>query len=435
MPRRDTAEPLGRVWRVIVLAFAACLGVVAVWLVVFGDSQKELQAGVLLGLWAGLLAAFLVRAPRRPSGRVDGVADGDPGYERDGEREVSGELDRTAEIQVAELRAAEQSLESQQVELRKFGELQLAREAAARREADLKLELSLRREIEHVMSEQMGALRGEVAALRAELVDKLGGELRLERIETTRLIGSDIEALHNEIRRLSSARDSLLGSVDAASARAERRDVADAEIVDADVIEHFPVVEQAVVEQTAEPEPEPEPERAPTDPPRTEPKPPPAAHEPAAHELADSPSWLLPVPKPDDETWSHDVAPPLYRTSEQVAAFTSSFDPFAGLPRLSPLPADVELIDDDVEVGDPVDERSRDAATWSPRQSDEPAGPDGIDKPDEGPWSRRARQLADERGSGRRRAAADTRLDPRSYQGRRRAAHLADDTGHPRHGE
>ena len=103
---------------------------------------------------------------------------------------------RISELQRAQLEAAaEQTRISQQVELRRTGEVELSREVAARREADYQLELSLRREIEQLMSDHIGALRTEVAALRAEVVDKLGGQFRLERIETTRVIGSDLEAL------------------------------------------------------------------------------------------------------------------------------------------------------------------------------------------------------------------------------------------------
>ena len=114
--------------------------------------------------------------------------------------------------QQEQLEAARQAYFSQEIELRQFGELQLARDAAARRESEQELELSLRREVERVLADQLASLREEVAALRAEVVDKLGGQLRLERIETTRVIGSDLEALQHEIRRLAAVRQDSLAA-------------------------------------------------------------------------------------------------------------------------------------------------------------------------------------------------------------------------------
>src|SRR5438270_14081519 len=55
-----------RSWaRSLAATVAALLGLAAVCLVVFGTTQKQLQIGVLLGLWGGLLGAFLVVGSRR----------------------------------------------------------------------------------------------------------------------------------------------------------------------------------------------------------------------------------------------------------------------------------------------------------------------------------------------------------------------------------
>ena len=189
--------------RMVAVAASAVLGTAALCLVVFGASQKQLQLGVLFGLWSVLIAACV----------IFGFTRGES--EETSEAELAEIRSRTAELHEAQLKvvagqqeqleAARQAYFSQEIELRQFGELQFAREAAARRESELKLEVALRREVERVLSEQLGSLREEVAALRAEVVDKLGGQLRLERIETTRVIGSDLEALQHEIRRLAAA--------------------------------------------------------------------------------------------------------------------------------------------------------------------------------------------------------------------------------------
>ena len=102
---------------------------------VFGTSQKQLQLGVLLGLWGGLIAAFLVFGSRRhqPS-RASGRAEAEV-------RATSYEAQlRVTELQRAQLEAAPRKQDSQEVELRRIGEVQLSREVAARREADCQLE-------------------------------------------------------------------------------------------------------------------------------------------------------------------------------------------------------------------------------------------------------------------------------------------------------
>ena len=222
---------------------SAALGVAAVCLVVFGSSQKPLQLGVLLGLWSALIAACLVFGP---AGSQYGQ------YGQTAEAELAEVRSRAAELHEAQLKvfaeqqeqleAARQASFSQEIQLRQFGELQLAREAQARRESELAWETSLRREIEQVLVEQLGSLREEVAALRAEVFDKLGGQLRLERIETTRVIGSDLEALQHKIPRLAAAsQEGIAAPAQTVLARTgqdfPRRP---AEIVDAELVEFPP---------------------------------------------------------------------------------------------------------------------------------------------------------------------------------------------------
>jgi hypothetical protein len=173
--------------RAAAVFLASVLGVVAVVLIVFSASQKQTQIGVLLGLWAALIGAFLAFGARRGTPDVEAVQ-------------------RTLETKTAELRSAglelfEQSQRDTEHELVRLGELQSARDAIARRESELRLELVLRREVERLLTDQIGFLRDEVASLRSELLDKLGGQLLVEHIETTRVSG-DLAAIQNEIRRL-----------------------------------------------------------------------------------------------------------------------------------------------------------------------------------------------------------------------------------------
>ena len=142
------------------------LGGVAVYLVVVGHTQKQVQIGLLVGLWGVMLGAFTLFGPRRTA--ADDVGEqGD-----DGSTWVAGK-----------------------------GELV----SAERREHELQLEVILRREMERVLRDEMAELRGEVAGLRTDLLDKMNGQLRLERVETTRVISSDIDELQHEVRRLAVA--------------------------------------------------------------------------------------------------------------------------------------------------------------------------------------------------------------------------------------
>src|SRR5882757_2755510 len=149
-------RPEGRgALRTLGMVGAVALGGVAVFLVVVGHSQKQVQIGLLVGLWGVLLGAFTLFGPRRAA--LDSEAEALP----------SG-LDRLP---------------------------------AQRRDDDLQLEVTVRREMERVLRDELSQLRGEVAGLRNDLVEKVSGslvekvsgQLRLERIETTRVISSDID--------------------------------------------------------------------------------------------------------------------------------------------------------------------------------------------------------------------------------------------------
>ena len=175
MPRPDDGGPGGRgqlrsVVRGACFSAAAVLGVLAIWLVVTGTTQKSTTVGALLGFWAVLMAAFPVFGSRQPHA-----------------------LDL-----------------AQPLDARPATGLERISDAADRREYEYRLQQMLRHEIQAALGPELTSLRTDIAALRSELVEKVGGQLRLERIETTRVIGSDIEALQHEVRQLKDGRQ--LGS-------------------------------------------------------------------------------------------------------------------------------------------------------------------------------------------------------------------------------
>ncbi len=432
MPPSQPGAP--RRWtRSLASLVASLLGLVAVCLVVFGTSQKQLQIGVLLGLWAGLIAAFLMVGPRR--GQAEHAARLAEAEQR--ARELHEAQLQVSQFQQAQLAAAEESRGRHEVELRKLGEMQLSRETASRREADLQLELSLRREIQRMMNEQIGLLRNEVAALRAEVVDKLGGQLRLERIETTRLIGSDLEALQHEIRRLAGQESIGAGPAQLTSGMprisldrgelvehrdserydaqrydserydSERYDSARPDSQGSDWVERYDDGERyAPVEREAEAQrhvDQPAPERQPVrDADRqlvrdADRQPDRGADRQLVRDAdrqpdrgADrQPAWSAPtVVNAESKT------PASGRPAEPTPS--DPFDLLAGLPRLSPLPADLELIPD------------------PPRQA-------------EAAESRRPADQAAAGYHGRRRAADEDGEQPAAGGGRRRAPDDAPD--------
>jgi hypothetical protein len=192
-------------------AVAVALGVLGVWLIVTGHSQRSIRLGALASLWALLLGTFVMFGSRRAGG-----PDAPVEQHEDDTRGRSTELARLEE-------------------------------SAAQRAYEQRLEQMLRREIQASVAREMAYLRGELASLRTDLLDKVGGQIALERIETTRIIGSDLEALQEEVRQLRER--ALLASthtetsrlLDTSAPRVERpvarpvprrEDVVDAELVE-----------------------------------------------------------------------------------------------------------------------------------------------------------------------------------------------------------
>ncbi|MBV9169086.1 MAG: hypothetical protein JOZ81_03235 [Chloroflexi bacterium] len=180
---RRKAQTLG-------MTLAVLLGTAAVGLAVLGTTQKQVQIGLILGLWAaliGLITLFGIRRRTEPAviRRVGPVDD------------------------------------------RAGRELQLRSEAANRLEYEKHLQALVRSEIGRAVQNEMDTLRSEVAALRSDLVEKVHGQLQLERIETTRVIGSDLEALQHEVRRLAVAGNVLAAGRPALGYRAPALDAQD----------------------------------------------------------------------------------------------------------------------------------------------------------------------------------------------------------------
>jgi hypothetical protein len=160
------------VLRTLGMIAALALGGVAVFLAVAAHTQKQVQIGLLVGLWGVLLGAFTLFGPRRGPAEV-----------------------------------------SRGVKLPGAG-----RSAAPRREDELQLEVTLRRDMERVLRAELSQLRGEVAGLREDLVENGQSEVRLERIETTRVISSERDDMQHEVRRVTMAHSPAAAALEGSSA-------------------------------------------------------------------------------------------------------------------------------------------------------------------------------------------------------------------------
>jgi hypothetical protein len=259
--------------RAIGLIVAIALAGVAAWLIVTGDtSARRVQAGVLIGIWGGLLAAFCLFDARR-----------------------SHQHDHPVEVRAS---GAELELRSARTDVEK------AEEAAARRAHEARLEQLLRAEVQSAINREIGALRAEIAELRSELLEKVGNQVRLERIETTRVIGSDLEALQHEVRQLQAA----------------AREVGDIDVPmppqQAEPVPLRPVVEPARVRPVSR-------ESAEL----------PVEVQPAGEVRAAEPEPQRPSPAPEASRPAPSPAPD---TREAVTLPLRSDDPFSGLPRIEP---------------------------------------------------------------------------------------------------
>lgn len=144
--RRDTRQRrVQRPWQIVV-AVLTLLAVVASVVAVFSDSVQVLRIGVVIALWAAVLAAIAMTR-----------------YRKDSESDAAKTRD-----------------------LKLVYELQLEREIAARREYELVVETQVRRQVESQVrnetTEELVGLRREVEALRASLEVVFDGELPDERI-------------------------------------------------------------------------------------------------------------------------------------------------------------------------------------------------------------------------------------------------------------
>lgn len=134
---RDTSRPL----LIAGLSFA----VVATGVLVFTQDARWLRLGIIAGLWAALLGAFLATRYRKQA--------------------------ETTRESMAEAQAVY--------------ELELEREVAARREYELEVELAARRKADREDHGGIQELRAEVIALRESLRQLMGGEVLYERVALT----------------------------------------------------------------------------------------------------------------------------------------------------------------------------------------------------------------------------------------------------------
>ena len=152
-PRRNSLdEPEhGSIGGRVLLTAAALLAIVATGVLVLSDDLKLMRLGIVAGLWAALVGAFIAARYRR---------------------QVVEREDDAAERQ------------------EKY-EFELEREVAARREHELEVEAEARRRAEEESREDILALRAELQGLRQTLQTLLGGEFLVERYalraESTRM--------------------------------------------------------------------------------------------------------------------------------------------------------------------------------------------------------------------------------------------------------
>jgi hypothetical protein len=353
MPRPEDGGPGGRrqlrsVLRGACFTAAAVLGVLAIWLVVTGTTQKSTTVGALLGFWAVLMAAFPVFGSRQPTAR-----------------DLAEPLDA-----------------------RPATGLERMSDAADRREYEYRLQQMLRLEIQAALGPELTSLRTDIAALRSELVEKVGGQLRLERIETTRVIGSDIEALQHEVRQLKDGRQ--LGSFSVGTTTSyvqssdERRVAGPAPMWAAEVVDEFvhepppPVPVAALQAPHVTPQP---PAAAPTIV-----IPPVVAAEPVPAEP------FVPGPFVPE--------PPVTKPPERAPAPepVRSADPFADLPRLRPFTEfELDPIGDVPEPANYTGRGRRDSVDQAPDASPgRHSGSDEPIRPTRGGGGRRRHQAADD---------------------------------------
>ena len=361
------------------MVLAIGLGIAGLFLVVTGNTTKELRIGVLLGLWGGLTALFVLFGSRR---RPAALPDTDLTA-----RELAQRRDY-------ELNAAK----GRELELRRNFEIELERHVAGRREYELQLEVMLRREMERALRDELTELRSEVAGLRGDLADKINGQLLLERIETTRVFGSDLEALQAEVRRLSGSHDVLASpNFTVAPSLAEGANGAGPAPT---VIEASPVAAAAAIDYptTADYQaPAPEPTR----PAAAEPAPappavtlapvfPPSWSPPAPARPAEPPAASVPTPAPTPA-----AEPPAPVVDSVVAPATAtSGDPFAGMPRLGAF-VDVPV------PSDPAQPAAGSAAPAAEPEAPGPAPDEAAEPPaSHGQYVGRRRSAQDGKGSG-----------------------------------
>jgi len=471
MPRSERPGRQRSPWRWLLAALAIASGLAAIGFVVFGSSIRETRIGVILALWTALIGTFLIFGPRiGHAEQIAQLTEAERRARDLHEAQLQVSHMQQQQLAAAEELRTRQEVELRKIgEMQLSREAAARREADLRLEISLRREIErmmteqlglLREEVASLRAEVIDKLGGELRLERIETTRLIGSDLEALQHEIRRLAGSQesIAAGPAQLGR-SLHRDIVDAEVvegddpfEAAARTAGHtqgsgsagRPVGPERVHVVETHAPPPRSASAGPEGSGQPPPErqaapaasapPQPgTRAPASAPEEQPveteQPPPAAADqpqpaaaPEGHQQAAAPAgagtdpWSAPtvvrpdplssVKPPQREQHSGPI-PPLYKQSEQVAAFTASFDPFAGLPRLSPVPEDLELLDDQADA-DPA------AEAGVPTGSETAAAAEG--EPESGPaydW---------------RRAAAAARAASSDYRGRRRAG---DDSGEP----
>ena len=159
--QRDEDRPGREYGRTLITACGVLLASASLAALVLTDNAKQLRLAVVGALWAFLLVSITGRFRTRVE-------------------QAGGDSDE---------------------ELRRFYQMELQQEVAARREYELRLEVQMRRELEETRTQELEELRAEVHRLRAELMGIEGPERVALMAQAAGLSPERLRSIQEESRR------------------------------------------------------------------------------------------------------------------------------------------------------------------------------------------------------------------------------------------
>src|SRR5579875_2439829 len=118
MPGNERSRRPMRASRVLLTVLAVALALLALYLIVFGNTQRQLQIGVVVALWAAATGAFLYGPRLGHNEQVVQLAEAEKRA-----RDLHEAQLQVSRMQQQQLAAAEELRSRQEVELRKIGEM------------------------------------------------------------------------------------------------------------------------------------------------------------------------------------------------------------------------------------------------------------------------------------------------------------------------